>query len=68
MKKILALTMLISFTLICSCHKQASTAEQQLAERKEELTKLNRQTAKAEQQAAEGALEEAAQTQQEQAE
>jgi predicted nucleic acid-binding Zn-ribbon protein len=37
MKKILALTMLISFTLICSCHKQASTAEQQLAQRKAEL-------------------------------
>jgi hypothetical protein len=37
MKKILALTMLISFTMMSSCHKQASTAEQQLAERKAEL-------------------------------
>jgi hypothetical protein len=37
MKKILVLSLLIPFALICSCHKQDSTAEQQLAQRKAEL-------------------------------
>ena len=37
MKKLFALTMLISFAMVCSCHKQSSTAEQQLAQRKAEL-------------------------------
>jgi hypothetical protein len=37
MKKVFALSMLISFALICSCQKQDSTAEQQLAHRKAEL-------------------------------
>jgi hypothetical protein len=37
MKKMLILSMLISFTIICSCQKQDSVAEQQLAQRKLEL-------------------------------
>ena len=37
MKKVFALSMLISFAMICSCQKQDSTAEQQLAQRKAEL-------------------------------
>src|SRR4029077_10463245 len=37
MKKLFALTMLISFAMICSCQKQDSAAEQQLAQRKAEL-------------------------------
>ena len=37
MKKKLALSLLIPFALVCSCQKQDSTAEQQLAQRKTEL-------------------------------
>jgi hypothetical protein len=37
MKKIFILPMLISFAMICSCQKQDSAAEQQLAQRKVEL-------------------------------
>jgi hypothetical protein len=37
MKKTLALSLLIPFALLCSCQKQDSTAEQQLAQRKTEL-------------------------------
>ena len=37
MKKTLALSLLIAFALVCSCQKQDSTAEQQLAQRKTEL-------------------------------
>jgi chromosome segregation ATPase len=37
MKKNFILSMLISFAMICSCQKQDSTAEQQLAQRKTEL-------------------------------
>jgi uncharacterized protein (DUF3084 family) len=37
MKKILILSTLISFVMICSCQKQDSTADQQLAQRKVEL-------------------------------
>jgi hypothetical protein len=37
MKKTLALSLLIPFALVCSCQKQDSTAEQQLAQRKTEL-------------------------------
>ena len=37
MKKTLALSLLIPFALICSCQKQDSTAEQQVAQRKTEL-------------------------------
>jgi len=37
MKKMFILSMLISFAMICSCRKQDSTAEQQLAQRKAEL-------------------------------
>ena len=37
MKKLLALTMLISLAMICSCQKQGTTVEQQLAQRKAEL-------------------------------
>jgi hypothetical protein len=37
MKKILVLSMLMSFAMICSCQKQDSAAEQQLAQRKTEL-------------------------------
>ena len=37
MKKTLALSLLIPFALICSCQKQDSTAEEQLAQRKTEL-------------------------------
>ena len=37
MKKNLALSLLIPFALVCSCEKQDSTAEQQLAQRKTEL-------------------------------
>jgi hypothetical protein len=37
MKKTLVLSLLIPFALICSCQKQDSTAEQQLAQRKAEL-------------------------------
>jgi hypothetical protein len=37
MKKLFTLSMLISFAMICSCQKQDSTAEQQLAQRKAEL-------------------------------
>jgi hypothetical protein len=37
MKKVFVLSLLIPFTLFCSCQKQDSTAEQQLAQRKAEL-------------------------------
>jgi hypothetical protein len=37
MKKTLLLSFLIPFALVCSCQKQDSTAEQQLAQRKTEL-------------------------------
>jgi len=37
MKKMFVLLMLISFAMICSCQKQDSAAEQQLAQRKAEL-------------------------------
>jgi hypothetical protein len=37
MKKLFTLTMLISLAMICSCQKQDSTAERQLAQRKAEL-------------------------------
>ena len=37
MKKPLVLSLLIPFALVCSCQKQDSTAEQQLAQRKTEL-------------------------------
>ena len=37
MKKILVLSMLVSLAMICSCQKQDSTAEAQLAQRKTEL-------------------------------
>jgi hypothetical protein len=37
MKKILILSMLICFTVICSCQKQDSGAEQQLAQQKVEM-------------------------------
>jgi hypothetical protein len=37
MKKTLILSLLIPFALVCSCQKQDSTAEQQLAQRKTEL-------------------------------
>jgi hypothetical protein len=37
MKKIAIVPMLIAFAMICSCQKQDSTAEQQLAQRKAEL-------------------------------
>ena len=37
MKKNLALSLLIPFALVCSCEKQDSAAEQQLAQRKTEL-------------------------------
>jgi hypothetical protein len=37
MKKTLAVSLLIPFALVCSCQKQDSTAEQQLAQRKSEL-------------------------------
>jgi hypothetical protein len=37
MKKLFTLTMLISFTMICSCQKQDSAAERQFAQRKTEL-------------------------------
>src|SRR5207344_2682530 len=37
MKKTLALSLLIPFALVCSCEKQDSAAEQQLAQRKTEL-------------------------------
>jgi hypothetical protein len=37
MKKTVALSLLIPFALICSCQKQDSTAEQQLAQQKTEL-------------------------------
>jgi len=37
MKKLFTLSMLISFAMICSCQKQDSAAEQQLAQRKAEL-------------------------------
>ena len=37
MKKMFVLSMLISFAMICSCQKQDSTAEQQLAQRKTDL-------------------------------
>src|SRR5438128_2326144 len=37
MKKIFLLSMLTSFVMICSCQKQGSAAEQQLAQRKTEL-------------------------------
>jgi hypothetical protein len=37
MKKTLALSLLIPFALVCSCQKQDSTGEQQLAQRKAEL-------------------------------
>ena len=37
MKKTFVLSLLIPFALVCSCQKQDSTAEQQLAQRKMEL-------------------------------
>jgi hypothetical protein len=37
MKKLFALSLLIPFALVCSCQKQDSAAEQQLAQRKTEL-------------------------------
>jgi predicted nucleic acid-binding Zn-ribbon protein len=37
MKKVFILFLLIPFTLVCSCQKQDSTAEQQLAQRRAEL-------------------------------
>ena len=37
MKRLFTLSMLISFAMICSCQKQDSAAEQQLAQRKAEL-------------------------------
>ena len=37
MKKIFILSVIISFALICSCQKQDSAAEQELAKRKTEL-------------------------------
>jgi hypothetical protein len=37
MKNIFALSLMIPFALVCSCQKQDSTAEQQLAQRKMEL-------------------------------
>jgi hypothetical protein len=37
MKKTFALSLLIPFALVCSCEKQDSAAEQQLAQRKTEL-------------------------------
>jgi hypothetical protein len=37
MKRLFTLTMLVSVAMICSCQKQSSTAEQQLAQRKTEL-------------------------------
>ena len=37
MKNTFALSLLIPFALVCSCQKQDSTAEQQLAQRKTEL-------------------------------
>ena len=37
MKKVFALLMLITFAMICSCQKQDSAAEQQVAQRKAEL-------------------------------
>jgi hypothetical protein len=37
MKKIFVLSIVISFAMICSCQKQDSAAEQQLAQRKTEL-------------------------------
>jgi hypothetical protein len=37
MKKLFTLTMLISLAMICSCQKQDSAAERQLAQRKAEL-------------------------------
>jgi hypothetical protein len=37
MKKIFVLSMLISFAMICSCQKQDTAAEQQLAQRKAQL-------------------------------
>jgi hypothetical protein len=37
MKKTFALSLLISLALVCSCQKQDSTAEQQLAQRKTEV-------------------------------
>jgi uncharacterized protein with von Willebrand factor type A (vWA) domain len=37
MKKLFTLSMLICFAMICSCQKQDSAAEQQLAQRKAEL-------------------------------
>jgi hypothetical protein len=37
MKKVFVVSLLIPFTLFCSCQKQDSTAEQQLAQRKADL-------------------------------
>src|SRR3989454_6203060 len=37
MKKLFVLSMLISFAMVCSCQKQDSAAEPQLAQRKAEL-------------------------------
>ena len=37
MKKLFTLSVLVSFAMICSCQKQNSTAEEQLAQRKAEL-------------------------------
>jgi chromosome segregation ATPase len=37
MKKMFVLSMIISFAMICSCQKQDSAAEQQIAQRKAEL-------------------------------
>src|SRR5262249_34629451 len=37
MKHLFALSMLICFAMVCSCQKQSTTAERQLAQRKAEL-------------------------------
>ena len=37
MKKVFVLSLLLPFALVCSCQKQDSTAEQQLAQRKADL-------------------------------
>ncbi|PYJ28441.1 MAG: hypothetical protein DME90_07735, partial [Verrucomicrobia bacterium] len=57
MKKIFIFSMLISLALICSCGKQDSTAEQQLAQRKVELD--TRENALAERESALDAREKA---------
>jgi hypothetical protein len=37
MKKLFTITMLVTFAMVCSCQKQSSAAERQLAQRKAEL-------------------------------